>query len=120
MSEIEDNVEQVELTIEAGKANIKLWESLDRLSNNRDFKAVIAKGYFEKEPIRLVMLKSDPSMSESDQKDIDKAIVGVGALRQYFSAIYAIANQSKMAMAEYYETIEELRQEQINGKEGDI
>ena len=46
--------QQIQISIEQANEVIALAEALERLQANKDFQVVIAKGYFEKEAIRLV------------------------------------------------------------------
>ena len=66
----EEQIEQVELTIKQAKEAKALMDSVLKLQKNKDFKAVINEGYFEKQASRLVLLKADPSMQdEQSQKE---------------------------------------------------
>lgn len=79
---------EIELGIDEAKEVIARFDAFKRLIDNQDFKLIIEKGYFENEAIRLVAAKSSPTMSESDHVELDKDIIGVGRLRQYFMAIH--------------------------------
>lgn len=82
-------LEQIEVSIDQAKASIELWQSFEKLKRNPDFIKVFTKGYFEEEALRLVKLKADYSMTDDlktfhkRQKLIDNAITSVGVLHQY-------------------------------------
>lgn len=95
----EQDVQQIELSIEHAREMIKTGDALNRLMQNVDFKNVITEGYFKDEPARLVELKAAPAMSdEKYQNDIIRSIDGIGSLQQYFNTIWAMAANSERAI----------------------
>jgi DNA-binding transcriptional regulator YhcF (GntR family) len=107
------DLETIELSIEHAKKAIALKTSVERLTRNRDFKAVFTEGYFEKEAQRLVFLKADPSMQdEADQKEIIKQIDAIGVLRQYLSTQMHLGRMAEKALEEDERTREELLAEE--------
>lgn len=93
-----DTVQLIELNIARAKEILELEKSLNRLASNQDFRKVVLVGYFEKEAVRLVHLKCDPSYQTPErQAAIDKDIVSIGGLVQYFRTVEhnaAIAEKS--------------------------
>ena len=91
----EQAVQQIEVNIETANATIARKEVFLRLVDNPDFKEIIEKGYFEDEAIRLVGALSSPTMADDvTQQELQKDMIGVGRLRQYF---YAIVQQGRTA-----------------------
>lgn len=114
MNNTEQQIKQVELTIEAARANIDRAKTLDKLTENLEFNTLIMTGYFTEEAARLVLLKADPNMmGEREQAHVNRLIDGIGALRQYFSTIERIGEMSTRAMAEHEMTREELLHEDM-------
>ena len=112
MSENEEQLEQIEISIIQAKENIAKADALDRLRNNDDFKLVMFDGYFEKEASRLVLLKADPSVQDDTSvRQVEKSIDAIGYVHQYFRTIYQIAGMSRRAVGEDETTREELIQE---------
>jgi len=108
------NIESLELNIRAAKKTAELGKSLDRLTHNNDFKSLIIEGYFEKEAIRLVSLKGDPNMQDSDsQTALIKQMDAIGGLRQYLSAVLQLARMSEKALIEDEETRDEILAEEV-------
>jgi len=105
-------MEAVELSIAQAKLSIENREALQRLTGNIDFEKTILEGYFKEEASRLVLLKADPSM-DAYQDQIDKQIIAIGQLRQYFRTIMALGSQAEKAMADDEETREELLAEDL-------
>lgn len=76
------------------KQRVDLGKALDRLMANRDFRKVIVEGYLEKEAVRLVHLKADPSMQAADkQAGIIRDIDAIGSLAEYFNTVSLLASR---------------------------
>lgn len=109
MSTTEQQLEQVEISIEQAKEAIAKRDALVRLTANPDFKKIVLEGYFEKEASRLVLLKADPEMQgDTEQKQINNSINAIGYVRLYFHTIMQIGAQMDRTMAEDEKTREEL------------
>ena len=107
-----EELQSIELSIEQAKETIKNRDDLRKLVNNRMFKNLITEGYFEKEAIRLVLLKATPDMqSEEDQTAIIKAMDAIGGLRQYFTTIMQMGAMADRALKDDEETREEILSE---------
>lgn len=108
-------LETLELNIKAAKKSVDLMKSVERLTKNRDFKAVILEGLFEQEAIRLVTLKGDPSMqSAEDQEAILKQMDAIGGLRSYLTATMQMGRMAEKAIKEDEETREEMLAEELS------
>jgi len=89
----EQDVQTIELNIEQAQATIGRMNVFLKLVDNQGFQEIIEKGYFESEAIRLVGAKASPTMADDDnQREIDRDIMAIGRLRQYF---YAIVQQGR-------------------------
>lgn len=109
MNNAEQQLQQIEVTIEEAKSVIKLKDAYVRLLNNDDFKAVIQKGYFEDESVRCVLMRGMPNFdSEDAQKKILRDIDGIGTLRQFFISLQKKAMMSENAIAANAEAREEI------------
>jgi cysteinyl-tRNA synthetase len=109
-----NEVEQIEVTIEAVKEKIKMRKALKRLTKNKDFQLIVDTGYLEQEAVRLVLLKADYNMAdEQNQAFIIRAIDSIGNLRQYFSNIMLQGRQAEAALSEHEQTREALLQEDM-------
>ena len=79
---------EIQVTIDQAREQIKLKEALDRLHKNKDFLLVIKTEYLGKEPSRNTFLLSDPSQqSPEQQKAIFDSIRGVSELHSFFRRI---------------------------------
>lgn len=109
MNEHEQQVEQLEVSLEEAKKTVALQQSLSRLTSNPDFKAVFLDRYFKDEPVRLVMLKADPEMQEDKhQENINKQIDAIGAAWAYLRNINIMGNMAARAIAADEETLAEM------------
>jgi hypothetical protein len=109
MSQMDQELAQVEVSIEQAKANIDRASALERLKENRDFKEIILEGYFEKEASRLVLLKADPNMQEpNEQRQVEKMIDSIGYLRQYLNMIYQFGSMADNALEQHQKTREDI------------
>jgi hypothetical protein len=105
----------LEMNIQRAQEIVDLGNALERLENNRDFKKVIVDGYFNKEAIRLVHLKSDSNMqSEEMQQSILKQMDGIGALNQYFRTLKHSASVAASAIASDTEMRDEILAEDMS------
>lgn len=105
-------IERLEHSTHRAKQHLELGNALERLLNNRDFKAVIQQGYFEQEAIRLVHLKSDPAVdSPAKQANIIRDIDAIGALSAYLKEIQRQADLAKREIEDNEVMLEELRSE---------
>ena len=110
----ESDVQEIEISMSAAQETINRMKVFMRLIENPDFQAIIEKGYFEAEAIRLVGAKSSPALaSEADQLELDRDIMGVGRLRQYFYAIVQQGRAAEGAIAAEQEELELMRAEGI-------
>lgn len=109
------DLETIELSMKHAKKAIDSKVALERLTRNRDFKAIVLEGYFESEAVRLVLLKSDPNMqSDESQKEILKQIDAIGSLRQYLRNVMHMGDMAGKAMEDYEQSREEILQEELD------
>lgn len=108
-----NEIQQLEASIQHAKTVVDFGATVERLFNNRDFKKVISEGYFEQEAIRLVHLKADPNMqSVAQQEAIVKQMDAIGSLKQYLRTKCHIATQAVRSIAADEETRDELLAEE--------
>jgi hypothetical protein len=108
----ENDVQEIELSIETAQATVDRMKVFLRLVDNKDFQEIIEKGYFEDEAVRLVGALSSPALAdEVSQGEMQKDIIGVGRLRQYFYAIVQQGRAAESAVKSNEAEIELLRAE---------
>lgn len=103
---LENDIQHIELYIEDAKKFVEAGKSVERLQKNRDFKKIIEEGYFRDEAVRLVSVKSDPSLqSPEKQEAIIKAIDAIGSLQGYIRTILQQASVATDAIAQAEEEL---------------
>ena len=109
----EEQLQEIEVSIEDATKAVDLMKSLEKLSNNPDFKKVMLDGYFKEECVRLVLVKAEYEMrSEDIQNQLLKDIDAIGRTRAYLHNIMLRGQTMVRSLASDKETKEELLSEQ--------
>jgi len=117
MLQQEEQIQQVELSIEQAQNLIDRMQAMNRLRVNADFHKVIEEGFFEHEASRAVLLRADPTQQTPEkQKYIDNVITSIGGLYQYFITVIRTGNMALKSIEEDKEAREELLREQMDGE----
>lgn len=112
MNQADQELAQVELSIEQAENNIQRKEALQRLYDNKDFRQLIIDGYFRDEASRLVLLKADSTVQDDkEQEQIRKMIDSIGYLRQYFNVIHQFGSMAESALEQHKMTRQEILSE---------
>lgn len=91
-----DTTQAIEEDIRNAKAVVETRDALLRLKANKDFQNIFMKGYFEKEAIRLVMIKSSvATQAENVQKRIISDIDAIGSLFTYLQKVLSDGDQAE-------------------------
>jgi len=99
MSELEDQQEQIDVSIEQARETVSKKDALMRLMDNADYKVVFTEGYFKEEAARLVQLRGDPEFDDiKAQQSIEKSIIGVGSTYNYLHTIIQLGRMAEKAM----------------------
>jgi hypothetical protein len=107
-----DTLQELENNIKTAKGFVDTGKALERLRSNRDFKEVFIKGYLEKEAIRLVHLKADPSMQTPErQASIVRQIDAIGCVSEFMSNTEHFARLASKSIADDEATRDELLSE---------
>jgi hypothetical protein len=111
----ENDIKEVEISIDQAKAAIKRGECLSRLEKNPDWKELITEGYLQKQAVRQVMVRA----STHDPRtiaDCDQQIIAIGQFNQYLMAVAAMGSNAAAALVRDENTLEELLQEGIDNE----
>lgn len=82
---IEQEIQELEISIDEAKKAVETGEMAERLSSNSDFRKVIVEGYFLHEAARLALLHSDPGLRADIKATVLDEMKGPGALKRYLS-----------------------------------
>lgn len=119
MSQIENDVKAVEVSIEEAQKQIERSKQLRRLEKNKDFKGLILEGLLREDAVRQVMLRASPQLlapgpgGETAKNGIEARMVMIGELNNYFRYIHIEGESSEAALREHENAHEELLQEQL-------
>jgi hypothetical protein len=109
----QEQINSIERDIKDARVAKDLGSALVRLTNSRDFRAVITQGYFKDEAVRLVHLKGDPNMQTPEkQASILTQIDAIAVLNQYFLVIQLAAGMADKAIEGGEAVLDELRTEE--------
>lgn len=110
----QDEINSIERNIKEAQADKDLGSALERLQNNRDFKAVIKAAYFRDEAIRLVHLRGDPAWQTPEkQAAIILQMDAIANLAQFFLTLGFKANLAGKSIGESEAVLEDLRTEEL-------
>jgi len=116
MSQLEKNIEEVELTIAEARKIVEYGTVVRRLIDNPDFKKVVTDDYFVEEAARLALLYSDPSINKDQARMINNDLLGLGAFKRYIQTKLQMANNMAYEMEQQMETLQELHEEDLMGE----
>lgn len=113
MSTKEQQLAALEQQIKDAQGSLELGKALASLRHNADFKKLVIDGYLKNEAVRLVHLKSDPSMSSADnQAAVVRDIDAIGALAQFFRTVEMMGTRAESSIAEAEQAITEIHEEE--------
>jgi hypothetical protein len=111
---IQEEMIELETSIEEAKKIIERKNALHRLMGNSDFKKIIDDDYLREEAIRLSHLLGSPDTHlKTVQEDILNDLKGIAALRRYFHTVIIMGRDAEQMIISHEETLEDLRQEEI-------
>ena len=106
------DIQTLELTKEQAQKKIERMTRLERLTKNRDWKALIDDELFNEYAKQLVLLKSDPALrEEADQADLELEIQMVGRFRLFLQSIFQEGRMAEKSIKDADAMIEDLRAE---------
>lgn len=108
----EEQISEIEISIEQAKHWIDCKNSMQNLLKNPDFKRVFLVDYLEREPVRLVKMKADASQATPElQAAIDKEMIGIGMLDQYIRYMFQRGKQALTTVNDNEEAKEDILNE---------
>lgn len=115
MSTAEQDLQELNVSIQEVEHMIALGDAFDRLRNNADFKKLILDEYLQKHAIQMIKSKSSFNLllNEHQQKYIDNEIAAIGAFDQFLRHTSVQANQARMDLTAYRETETEIMEEAV-------
>ena len=105
--QLENDVEQMQITIEQARKQAHLGECLDRLQQHPDFQKLIMEDYLKDQTARLGHLLSDDAMQDKQRRK--KIIKEIEAIGNFLSYLRVVGQRAQMATAAIKNNEEELR-----------
>lgn len=113
MSQLQNEIEEVELTIAEARKMVEYGQVVRRLIDNPDFKKVVTEDYFGEEGSRLALLYSDPNLDENQVRMVNNDLLGLGAFKRFIKTKLHLAAMAQHELETSSETLEELRNEEL-------
>lgn len=99
-------VYELEQSIEQHKANIGLLNSLEVLMKNKHFQELILKEYCKEEAVRLVHLMAEPNQQTPEKQALSlKGLNGIGSFNEFLKGIRDRGEISKRSLEADQETL---------------
>ena len=114
MNETQQQIQQVELSIDDARNAISKMKCLNRLRDNKDFQELFEEDYLIQEASRVVLMKAHVSMDNpASQERLSNQIIAIGWFRNYLSTVIGYGQQAQKAIDADIETLDELRGENV-------
>jgi len=90
---------------------IELYNAMENLKENKDFKLLFTEEFFNKYPLRCIRLKQDPSVSFGEMADVqrerlDSIINASGVVQVWFKQLEAEGLNAKAQIEEIQEELQ--------------
>ena len=86
---VEQQVEELQISIEEAKRKVDLANTVLRLQQNSDYKKIFSDAYFVKYAARLVALKASMRTDEKQLAFINAHLNAIGTVQEYLRVILA-------------------------------
>jgi hypothetical protein len=117
MNTRDEQIQEIELSIQEAKKAVAFGEALDRLLRNKDFQTVIDEGYMTAEARRLTLLLGDPNLTDSQRDSVTVSLRAIGELHTFFLARKSLAEQMQNAIEQAEAELEVIHAEPQEGEE---
>lgn len=109
MSEVERQIEALEIQLKASKDHAELGDAVLRLQKNRDFRKVINEQFMVTECARYAQISADPALSEADRANALALAQAAGHLKRFLSVMVQMSNHANSQIPEIEQALDELR-----------
>lgn len=111
MTNLQSDIQQVELTLEEAKKIVAFGEAISRLEKNADYRAIYTDGYFRDEASRLALLSGDPNIDEKVREKVFLSIRSIGELFDYLRTKKMMADLMVKDVQDAEQALEEMHRE---------
>jgi len=113
----QNDIEQIELSIEAAKEMVEKARMARQLAENPAFKKLILEGYFVDEAARLAHLFSDPNIPAEHREYVKNDLLAVGGLKRFLSTLVRLGDMAEREIADAELELEEIRAAEAEAQE---
>lgn len=112
MSPIEQQISEVEISVEHAKEIVAKADAVIRLSKNKDFQAIVDQGYNIDEAVRLAHLVSDPRIDERTKAAAVNDLNSLGAFKRYLGTIVYMGQMASQEIKQHDNELDYLRSDE--------
>lgn len=112
MSLIDQQIEEVETTVEHAKEVIAKASAVRRLAANKDFQLIVDQGYNIDEAVRLAHLVSDPRADDRIKGLAQNDLQSLGAFKRYLGNIIQMGDMAEAELARFEDELDYLRSDE--------
>lgn len=109
MSEIHEQIVELEANIKTAEELIEVRQRAYRLSENADFRKLFHEEYFVIEAARLVQLSTDPALTLEQRADALSMAQATGHAKRFLSMQIQMGAHAERDLPQMKETLAELR-----------
>lgn len=121
MSEVENEMREIEVSIDEAKKTVEKGKILRRLMTNPDWVALIEEDYLREEAVRLTHLLDHPNEHlQAKQHLIMADQRGISALKRYLHTTLQLADQAEDQIIAFENELEDLRAEEYQPTDGGL
>lgn len=111
---LDNQIEEIELSIEEAKKMVAVRDSLYKLMNNRDWRKIIEERYLKDEAVRLTGLVGDNSPRVLEMREeIIISLQGISKFRQFLQDTIRMGDMAENSIIENEEILDDMRNEEI-------
>lgn len=114
MNQLEQDIQEVTLSLEEAKKLVAFGEAISRLEKNKDYRLVFADGYFRDEAARLTMLSAERNLTQDQRDNVLHSIRSIGELGVFLRMRVTQAEMAKTAIGDAEEFLEQVHQQEAD------
>lgn len=112
MSEVERQLQALDIQLEASKVHIALRDAVLRLQKNRDFVKVINEQFLVQECARYVHCSADPALSLESRADALAIAQAAGHLKRFLSVMVTMGNHAESQIPDIEREKDDIRSQE--------
>lgn len=110
----QNEIQELELSIEAAKEMAVRGAKAEKLASNPDFQKIVFDGYFVNEASRLALLYSDPNITEEQREYVHRDLIAIGGFKRYMSTLVQLGQYAANEIAQAEEDLDAIRAEELS------